>query len=281
MSVGDKPKKTTVAQKQTLKETREEKLNKVKEQDKKTKIVNTGRSANGTLLKGDLAELNEKFRGDQFKAENSFNNSVSEPKRSKLVEANSKMTCPLNANLGGKYSSNDDFSKNVSDADKKELSDLRKSVPPITNTTVMQKAIPIQTVEGYENKGWSTVKNCCSKAEDTAPYTGNADGVYCNLRLDYEGGGEQYKDLAENGGDVYIMRFTSDTCPDNSALPNSTNGNGPPCTETGLLGGSDYLIPETMYPDAQISDGVIYKVDKDGNESMEAAWNGKCFQSID
>ena len=237
------------------------------------RIVNTGRKVNGEPLSGDLAELNEKFRGDRFKEEDSFHASIPEPKRSELVKANSKMTCPLNDNLDGHLKNNDEFKKNVSESEKQELKELRQSAREITNETVMQKVIPYETVQDYLNQGWSTVRNCCSKAEDTAPYTTNADEVYRNLRLDYAGGGEQYKELAEQGGDIYVMRFTSNICPDNSAIPDTSNGNNPPCTETGILGGSDYLIPETMYPNAQVTDGVIYKVDKDGNESMAAAWN--------
>ncbi len=281
MSVGDKPKEMTQVRKKKLNETKEEKTKEMI-RPKKVRIVNTGKSASGTELTGELAELNEKFRGDQFQEPDSFHASVGEPRRSELINANSKMTCPLNGNLDGHLKTNDAFQKNVSDRDKQELADIRKNAEAITNETVMQKVIPYDTVQDYINQGWGTVRNCCSKAEDTAPFTGNADEVYRNLRLDYAGGGEEYKKLAEQGGDVYIMRFTSDVCPDNTAIPDASNGNMPPCTETGIIGGSCYLIPETMYPDAPITDGAIYKLDKDGKESMAAAWNrrkGK-FQTI-
>lgn len=279
MSVGDKPKEMTQVRKKKLNETKEEKT-KAMIQPKKVRIVNTGKSVNGTELTGKWAELNEKFRGDQFQEPDSFHASVEEPRRSELVNANSKMTCPLNGNLDGHLKANDAFQQNVSDHDKQELADLRKNAEAITNETVMQKVIPYGMVQNYINQGWGTVRNCCSKAEDTAPFTGNADEAYRNLRLDYKGGG--YKELAEQGGDIYVMRFTSDICPDNTMIPDASNGNMPPCTETGIIGGNDYLIPETLYSDSPITDGAIYKINKDGKESMAAGWDRRKgqFQTI-
>lgn len=77
------------------------------------------------------------------------------------------------------------------------------------------------------------------------------------------------------------MRFTSSTCPDNTALPNRTNGNTPPCTETGFTGSDNCLIPEMMYEESPITNGAIYEIDKEGNEVMVGYWNGKRFVSVD
>lgn len=280
MSVGDKPKKTTDAQQKALKETSEEKLNKVKERDKKTKVVNTGRSSNGTLLKGDLAALNEKFRGDQFKAEDSFNNSVSEPKRSKMAEANSRVTCPLNGNLDGHSGNNDEFIEKLSADEKQsvaELSEMRQGIDKVNEDTVMQKVIGEDAYGDYIEQEKKIVTGCASKASDAAPFTCNAEEAYENLRLDYKG--TEFQKKADNGESIYVMRCTSKYCLDNSEYPyvNETEWwNNPPCTGTGTLGGDDYLIPEYSYGKGQnIKDGAIYTVDKDGNESMAAAWDRK------
>ena len=71
------------------------------------------------------------------------------------------------------------------------------------------------------------------------------------------------------------MRFTSRNCPDNNMIPDRTNGNSAPCTESGFTGSDNCLVPEFMYPESEITDGAIYEIDKDGNESMFAVWNTK------
>ena len=69
------------------------------------------------------------------------------------------------------------------------------------------------------------------------------------------------------------MRFTSTACPDNKSLPNATNGNSAPCTESGFTGSDNCLIPETMYGKSPIKDGAIFVIDKDGKEYLAAIWS--------
>ncbi|WP_141567343.1 hypothetical protein [Peptoanaerobacter stomatis] len=84
---------------------------------------------------------------------------------------------------------------------------------------------------------------------------------------------------------MYVMRFTSDYCPSNEEYPKmdgSQPWNKPPCTGTGYTGSSEHLVPEYTYGRGQdITDGAIYKIDKDGNETMVAMWNHDRFERIE
>ena len=91
---------------------------------------------------------------------------------------------------------------------------------------------------------------------DLLDYKGN-DGEGCNV-----------KELEENA-DVYIIRFTSDTNPSDIGIPND----GHPCTGTGFTGSENHLIPEYKYPVTTPTDGAIYKIDADGNETMVGMWD--------
>ncbi|MBQ2982940.1 MAG: hypothetical protein IJD58_12625 [Lachnospiraceae bacterium] len=261
-----------------------------------TKIKNTGCSVSGAKLEGYLEEVNNKFRGDQFGFSGSFNASISARKRQELVGNNINMTCELGENLDGHITSNDLFQQNVSDADKERLSALRQSISPIKDDTVMQKVVPKGAVDFYftvPQEGGVKIGGCNAKAADAAPYTTNAKEVYGNLRLDYEGeekvkedgsveytGGRMYKNLADTDGKVNVIRFTSSFCPDNTSFPNRNTGNSAPCTETGFAGSDNCLIPETLYDRSPITDGAIYEIDKDGNESMVAVWDKDMNQFI-
>ena len=263
--------------------------------EQQTKLKNTGLASDKkTSLTGLYAVANEKFRGDQFGRSGSFNETMSAVERSEFVCSNINMTCPLGENLDGHITSNDIYRKNVSEEEQKRLSELRDKSAPITEDTIMQKVIPKETMESYISKEWKTVRNCASKAADAAPYTTNSKEVYENLRLDYKGdkieepdgsirysGGRDYENLAKTGGEVYVLRFTSKTCPDNKSLPNRTNGNSAPCTESGFIGSNNCLIPETMYEESEITDGAIFMVDKDGNEYLAAVWAGKKFSKVE
>ena len=243
------------------------------------KVVNTGRTADGTDLTDMQRAINDKFRGDQFKAENSFDASVDPARHDELVRINHNSSCDLNENINkARVQNNNLKKKNQTTAELAEITAARQSAKPITADTIMQKVIPEWSVRGYCKEGWKTVGNCCAKAEDAAPFTGNVKMAYEHLRLDYTG--NPYKAMAKNGESMYILRFTSKVTPDNSQLPTRFNGNTPPCTENGFTGSSQYLIPETSYGWSDITDGAIYEVDFEGNESLVAVWNKKQFKSI-
>ena len=221
---------------------------------------------NGDVLTDEAKEINDKFRGDNFDAKNSFESTFNDSDRREIIDRNASTTCGLNENLDGKL----DGSK-FSAIDKTSLLEAREKVPEIKPDTVMQKVIPSGQVDNYLHGEWTHVRNCCSKAEDTAPYISCGSDAYKELRLDYKGNdgeGCNVKELEQNA-DVYIIRFTSDANPSDIGIPND----GHPCTGTGFTGSDDHLIPEYKYPATTPTDGAIYKIDADGNETMVGMWD--------
>ncbi|MCR4832575.1 MAG: hypothetical protein K5900_03280, partial [Butyrivibrio sp.] len=232
-------------------------------------IKSVGESVDGVKLTGAAAEADDFFKGENFKAADSFNDSIDVTKRATLVNNNAKCTSPLDSNLDGSLKANPGV---VDPSDVKDLQNLRQTVSPVTPDTVMQKVIPQGTVDGLMDGGWNTVRGCTSKAVDAAPFTGTPEQAYRNLRLDYNG--TPYKDIVDKGEDIYILRYTTDDVPKNVDYPKLDPKYGPPCTETGFLGGNDYLIPEyTHTSQAKITDGAIYKVSPDGTEKMVGYWD--------
>ena len=247
-------------------------------------IKNTGMGVKDKKLTDDQSKINEMFRGDQFKAENSFSASMDPQLKSDLAQVNKNCTCVFEENIKKTtVKKTDGYPKRFNDTEKKlyeQLLEERKNVPPITDDTILQKAIPKGAVAGYIKNGWPTAQNCASKAEDAAPYLSNAEGAYKNLRLDYAG--SPYKSMSENGDSVYVMRFKAKVDQDKIQLPDRTNGNPPPCTGTGFTGADDELIPEVTLVDGglPIKAGAIYEIDSNGNEYMVAYWDGKKFQHV-
>ena len=251
-------------------------------------IHNSGQTISGMELVGEQIEANEYFRGDQFSRINSYESSLDQLRKGDFINANASTTCDLNANLDGKYETNDQLSNQMSDEQKayvKELMEMRESVPLITEDTVMQKVISEEQVKEYIRKEDPKVQvsGCASKAVDVVPYTNNISQAYETLRLDYQG--TPYKELADNNGDMYVMRFTSDYCPSNSDYPKmdgTEKWNKPPCTGTGYTGSKEHLVPEYTYGLGQeISDGVIYKVDCEGRETLVAIWSHGRFEKVE
>ena len=83
--------------------------------------------------------------------------------------------------------------------------------------------------------------------------------------------------------DMYVMRFTTDYSPSNDTYPKINEYTKPPCTGTGYIGSEKHLVPEYTYSmdekgeyngaGQEITNGAIYKVDKDGKETMVGYWN--------
>ena len=98
------------------------------------------------------------------------------------------------------------------------------------------------------------------------------------IRLDYKD--TPFKARADVGGDMYVMRFKSDYCPTNSDYPvvGRDGWAQPPCTGTGYLASEERLIPEYTYGTGQrITDGAIFRIDANGNESLIAYWSHNRF----
>jgi|GEM_PF-1957604 hypothetical protein len=251
-------------------------------------ISNTEKTLSGIELSGEQKEVNQYFRGDQFSKEDTFEGSLDKEHKEQLVKTNCGTTCELNENLNGSLDSNPRYSVKMSETqikDLNELKELRDNVPEVKEDTVMQKVISPEQFEGYtktDNPN-TQVTGCVSRAVDVAPYTNNMEQAYETLRLDYKG--TCYKEPSENGGEMYVMRFTSTYCPSNEEYPKmdvSQPWNKPPCTGTGFTGSSRHLVPEYTYGRGQdITDGAIYKIDKDGNEIMVAMWNHDRFEKIE
>ncbi|KNY28484.1 hypothetical protein [Pseudobacteroides cellulosolvens] len=251
----------------------------------KAKLTNLGVSTSGKKLEGKNLAINEKFRGDQFKVQDSFDASIDKARHDQLTSANCRTTCALNENLDGHLSNNDSIK--LDDNDKnclKELANYRQNLSPVKEDTIMQKVIDEDQLNAYLDKDnpKRVMSGCASKASDVAPFTNNVGEAYDNLRLDYKG--NKFKEKAENGGSTYVMRCTSNYCPNNSEHPVINAYTQPPCTGTGFLGSEKHLLPEYTYGRGQaINDGAIFKVDKDGNESLHAVWNkiDKRYETVD
>lgn len=251
-------------------------------------IIHTSeQTMSGAELVGEQREVNERYRGDQFSERGSYEKSIDKSKIIGLIKANASTTCSLNANIDGAFNSNKNANSKLSDAQRAvvtELKKMREDVPPITEDTVMQKVISKDQYQGYirEKDPKIQVSGCASKAVDVAPYTNNLKQAYESLRLDYNG--TPYKELAENKGDMYVVRFTSDYCPNNNNYPKMDETepwNKPPCTGTGYTGSKEHLIPEYTYGRGQdISDGAIYKVDFKGKETLVAMWKHGRFEKV-
>ena len=132
----------------------------------------------------------------------------------------------------------------------------------------MQKVISYDQSENYLN-GDIEFRGCCSKASDTAPYVSCGSDAYKELRLDYKGNGN-FREL-ENNSEMYVIRFTSNTSSSEIGIPNSSL----PCTGTGFTGSNKHLIPEYKYSSTEITDGAIYKIDAEGNETIIGIWNNE------
>ena len=251
------------------------------EEAKKVTIKNTGKSPSGKELTPEQTKINEMFRGDQFRAENSFNASVPERLRSDLVALNKNCTCIFEENMDGELKDNEKYKARFNDEEvklMKKLKATRDSVGAVTEDTIMQKVIDSNTYKMYINGEKEKVTGCVAKAEDSAPFSANGKMVHENLRLDYKG--SEFKEISEEGKDVYMLRFTSGYCPNNRTYPYVNKQqfwNNPPCTGQGFTGSEENLIPEYDYGQENgiMTAGAIFKIDKEGNECMVAYYNKK------
>ena len=225
-------------------------------------IKNTECDENGNELSEEVKQVNEKFRGDKFDVNNSFEATLDNVEKKRLIDLNASTTCGLNENLDGKL----DGSK-FANIDKSSLIEMRKSVEEITPDTVMQKVISYDQSENYLKGKFVDVRHCCSKASDTAPYVSCGSDAYKELRLDYENNDALRK--LENNSEMYVIRFTSNTPSSEIGIPNAPH----PCTGTGFTGSNEHLIAEYEYPETKPTDGAIYKIDAEGNETIIGIWN--------
>ena len=252
------------------------------------KLQNTEKTLSGKDLEGKEFDSNEKFRGDYFSPKDSIDYKINPEYHEDWVNANNATTCSLNENINGSIISNDSYLDNLTDKQKvnlEKLKDYRAEIPEVRNDTIMQKVITTSDYYKYidENNPRTDVSGCASRAVDVAPFTNNAKQIYNEIRLDYNE--TVFKDVADSNGDVYVMRFNSDFCPSNEEYPKmdgSQPWNKPPCTGTGWTGSDSHLIPEYTYGKGQeITDGAIFKLNSNGEETIVAFWNHGRFKEIE
>ena len=261
-------------------------------------IKNTGQGVGNKKLTDEQSKINEMFRGDQFKVENSFSASIEPQLRSDLAQVNKNCTCVFEENIKKSVvKNNDSYYKRFNDKEvelKSKLAEKRSIVPDVTEDTIMQKVIGKWAYDDYILGTWNsktctrgekkkTAGGCISRAQDAAPYTSNAEQAYKVLRLDYAG--SEFKGKVENGEEVYVMRCKCDYRPTNDEymkVDAANPWNKPPCTGQGFVGDDNELIPEFTYgrDGQQITSGAIYQIDKDGNEYLAAYWDGKNFVEV-
>ena len=93
--------------------------------------------------------------------------------------------------------------------------------------------------------------------------------AYKELRLDYENNDALRK--LENNSEMYVIRFTSNTPSSEIGIPNAPH----PCTGTGFTGSNEHLIAEYEYPKTKPTNGAIYKIDAEGNETIIGIWDNE------
>lgn len=282
------------------------------EKPEKPTVKNTGKGrkiirdkdGNETIkivsLTAEQEKINEIFRGDQFKAEDSFSRSIEPELRSDMVEVNRNCTCIFEENFYEEgVLNNDSYYKRFNDDEmelKEKLKASRATVPEVKENTVMQKVIGKDAYDDYilgemnwETKIRSTEKKktatgCISRAQDAAPFTTNSEEAYTQLRLDYKN--SEFKEMSEKGQPVYVIRCKCNHCPTNDEymrVDAENPWNKPPCTGQGFVGADEELIPEFTYgkDGQQITSGAIYAIDKDGNEYMAAWWDNDAEEFVE
>ena len=161
-------------------------------------IKNTGKTVNGEELTDEQKKIiNEMFRGDQFKKEDSFSATVEPRLRAELAQVNKSCTCVFEENVKKSVvKNNDGYYKRLNKEEQKlkeKLAETRQSVPQVTEDTIMQKVIGQDVFENYiksreemtekEIENSKKVKGCVSRAQDVAPYVGNGKEAHRKLRL--------------------------------------------------------------------------------------------------
>ncbi|MCR5460116.1 MAG: hypothetical protein K6F51_09490 [Acetatifactor sp.] len=275
-----------------------------------SKIHNLEMTVGGHVLDKQAKKANNKYRGDIYPQSGTYHAKMERKDGALLkeyVRVNNKSTVKLNDNLEGKYKDNkaafatlvknEDIDEPQLWSDLKNLRDTDNDLV-VKNDTIMQKVITKDTAMAFVKESYDTVGGCVSKACDAAPFVYNVESAYDNLRLDYFQENEKtgkndnpYPKLKDEKKDIYVLRYLGDSTNLSRSYPDLAKKFIPPCTETGFLGGDQYLIPEYFVPNrVQIYDGAIFCIDKDGNEMLfaymvdEIAEDGsvkKVFKSAD
>jgi hypothetical protein len=154
-----------------------------------------------------------------------------------------------------------------------KIINIRNSIPNPDASTIMQKVIPLNkiddfTIKGYKPRGFVTT---AANSKHLNTYT----EIYDGMRLDYkiDNAGTQAFNASDNG--CYVIRFKAANSSQATPAVNLPNPDAFPYTNHGFTSGmNDKLgVPEWKMPDAEITEGVIYRKNIDGSEVEYAIWD--------
>src|SRR5690625_4397820 len=118
------------------------------------------------------------------------------------------------------------------------MKDIRDSVPPVTQDTLLQKTIPVNDVDKYLSGDYTEIGGYVAKVEDLSNVR-MYDDIVESLRLDYVSwdGSRPYP---KDGESYAMIRFKTNKV-DEIEIPygerlGGTNTDGPPCTLNGFTG---------------------------------------------
>jgi len=170
-----------------------------------------------------------------------------------------------------------DSAWSLGESDKCRLRQVRGGVRFPSDSTILQKVIPLEDVALYINNTYGgTIGGFVSSAGDVKNLTKFCD-VYYGLRLDYPG-----TKFSPGGGGYAVLRFTSNVT-DNLSIPyceemGGTKSHSWPTTGGGFTSSSlgDGGFPEYTFTSyyAPNQGGELYEVTPAGNEILRAHFNG-------
>jgi hypothetical protein len=164
----------------------------------------------------------------------------------------------------------------LTEAERKMILDIRKSIPQPDSDTLMQKVIPAEDVALYLKSERRTIKGYVSRAQDTKLFR-NTDDYYNGLALNYR----PKEDFLYKGESMAVIRFKSQETV-KLKIPSFENKYDDPAPFTGLgfTQSSSHLVPEFHTGNGEESmilsmqDGAeMYSVFKDGTEKLTAIFN--------
>ncbi|SDZ50609.1 hypothetical protein SAMN05421736_11533 [Evansella caseinilytica] len=137
----------------------------------------------------------------------------------------------------------------LTDAEVRIMKEIRDSVPPITNDTLLHKTVPAADIKKYLSGEYAEIGGYVAKADDVA-HIKKYDDVVESFRLDYTWDGK--RPFPEGGNSYGVIKFSSNYA-DNVEIPygkrlGGANTDGPPCTLNGFTGSRNgELVPEWQF----------------------------------
>ncbi|KIL43110.1 T7SS effector LXG polymorphic toxin [Jeotgalibacillus campisalis] len=170
--------------------------------------------------------------------------------------------------------------KNVAELTNDEvriIKEIRESVPPITNNTMLQKIIPINDIEKYLLGEYAEIGGYIAKLEDVDHIIDYSEVVE-SFRLDYTSWNGS-RPFPEDGNAYGKIKFTTNHV-DNVEIPygacfGGRNTDGFPCTLNGFTGSRNgEIVPEWQFDNRYFPNNgaELYEV-TDGIEKLVAKFD--------